>query len=158
MPSYLYPLLYVHIISCTPVPLVDLVVLDIEDDHEKDGRTSETVLPSLPTESAESWNKHMESGNETPKSRNESSKSGNEDHDKEWDEFQSQFYSVLEASESVVHEATLAGQLLRLRDDLQSTITTATTDNTNATDNPTNNNVSSSVSVGTMTGGRDNKM
>ena len=143
-----------HTISCTPV---DVVVLDIEDDHEKDGRTSETVLPSPPTESAESWNEHMESGNERTKSRNESSKSGNKDHDKEWDEFQSQFYSVLEASESVVHEATLAGQLLRLRDDLQSTITT-TTNNTNATDNPTNNNVSSSVSVGTMTGGRDNKM
>lgn len=146
-----------HIISCTPAPLLDLVVLDIEDDHEKDGGTSETVLPSPPTESAESWNEHMESGNEHTKSRNESSKSGNEDHDKEWDEFQSQFYSVLEASESVVHEATLAGQLLRLRDDLQSAITT-TTDNTNATDNPTNNNVSSSVSVGTMTGGRDNRM
>ena len=147
-----------HIISCTPAPLLDLVVLDIEDDHEKDGGTSETVLPSLPTKSAESWNEHMESGNEHTESRNESSKSGNEDHDKEWDEFQSQFYSVLEASESIVHEATLAGQLLRLRDDLQSAITTTTTDNTNATDNPTNNNVYSSVSVGTMTGGRDNKM
>lgn len=45
------------------------------------------------------------------------------DHDdnNDWIKFQSQFQSVLDSSDIIVHQSTLAGQLQRLKDDLVAT-------------------------------------
>ena len=70
-------------------------------------------MHDIETDDKNNEDQFAKNGNETPESRNE-------DQDKEWNEFQSHFYSVLESSETMVQEATLTGQLQRLKDDLLS--------------------------------------
>ena len=90
------------------------------------------------------------------KNGNEIPESGNEDQDKEWNEFQSQFYTVLESSETMVQEATLTGQLQRLKDDLLSS-GLLNTSNTNVllTVSPEHK---QTISIGTGTNQRHDKM